>query len=279
MPKSRTAKPAAKPAERASLKDRYGAWALVIGCAEGMGAAYAERLAREGFNLALLDFRGPAVRAQARQLAAAHGIETRPLVCDLSQPRRVAASLDAIADLEVGLVIFNAALAANGDWVETSLATKLAAVQVNVVAVLTVTDRLSRPMLERGRGGIILTSSMAALQGAPRQAVYAATKSFDLILAESLWGELKDQGVDVLAFIPGMVRTPNFQRSGADSGEGHLQPVEPADAVEEALAGLGEGPRRVPGTIWKLMAAAASLLPRKPLIEAIGKRMQGLKQQ
>lgn len=262
-----------------SFKDRYGPWALVLGCAEGMGAAYAERLAREGFNLALLDLRRTELRAQARRLAREHGIETRALVCDLSRQKQVEASLAALVDVEVGLVIFNAALAANGDWVETTLATKLAAVQVNVVAVLTVADRLSRPMIERGRGGIILTSSMAALQGAPRQTVYAATKSFDLILAESLWGELKPHGVDVLAFIPGMVSTPNFKRSGAATQVGVLAAVEPAEAVEEALAGLGKGPRTVPGRLWKLLAAATSLVPRKSLIEAMGRSMEGLRQQ
>jgi uncharacterized protein len=146
--------------------------------------------------------------------------------------------------------------------------------------VLLVTDRLSRPMIERGRGGIVLTSSMAALQGAPGQAIYAATKSFDLILAESLWGELKVHGVDVLALIPGMVKTPNFKRSGADSGESKLlAAVEPQEAVDEALAALGKEPRTVPGRAWKLAAAASSLMPRKAMIESIGKRMSGLKKQ
>ena len=161
-----------------------------------------------------------------------------------------------------------------------SLATKMLAVNVNVIAVLMMTDRLSRPMLERGRGGVILTSSMAALQGAPGQAVYAATKSFDLILAESLWGELKDSGVDVLALIPGMVRTPNFKRSGADSGENMLlAAVEPEVAVDEALGALGKEPRTVPGRGWKLAAAASNLVPRRTMIESIGKRMRGLKKQ
>ena len=200
--KSRTEKPAPKKpapstalsaARKASeLHTRYGGWALVCGSAEGMGAAYAGRLAREGFDLVLLDMNAPALDAQAKRLQAEFGIETRTLACDLSKPALVSAALDALADVEVGLLVFNAAIGAVGPWSEVSLATKMLAVNVNVIAVLMMTDRLSRPMLERGRGGVILTSSMAALQGAPGQAVYAATKSFDLILAESLWGELKD---------------------------------------------------------------------------------------
>jgi hypothetical protein len=271
---------AATRAKASPLHARYGGWALICGSAEGMGAAYAERLAREGFDLVLLDLKVPALEEQAKRLQTEFGIATRTIACDLSKPPRVAAALDAMADLEVGLMVFNAALGAVGEWAEVSLETKLLAVNVNVIAVLTMTDRLSRPMLERGRGGIILTSSIAALQGAPGQAVYAATKSFDLILAESLWGELKDRGVDVLALIPGMVRTPNFKRSGADTGAGKmLTPVEPSEAVDEALSALGKEPRAVPGKAWKLIAAASNLAPRKKMIEAIGKRMSGLKRQ
>lgn len=288
--KSRTEKPAPKKpapskalsaARKASeLHTRYGGWALVCGSAEGMGAAYAGRLAREGFDLVLLDMNAPALDAQAKRLQAEFGIETRTLACDLSKPALVSAALDALADVEVGLLVFNAAIGAVGPWSEVSLATKMLAVNVNVIAVLMMTDRLSRPMLERGRGGVILTSSMAALQGAPGQAVYAATKSFDLILAESLWGELKDSGVDVLALIPGMVRTPNFKRSGADSGENMLlAAVEPEVAVDEALGALGKEPRTVPGRGWKLAAAASNLVPRRTMIESIGKRMRGLKKQ
>lgn len=264
--------------QETELHTRYGGWALIAGSAEGIGAAYAERLAREGFDLLLLDLRAP--DEQAQRLQREHGVATRALACDLSKPKQVAALLDAVASLEVGLLVFNAALGAIGPWSEVSLATKLLAVNVNVIAVLTMTDRLSRPMLERGRGGIILTSSMAAMQGAPGQAVYAATKSFDLILAESLWGELKGTGVDVVALIPGMVRTPNFKRSGADSGENFLlAAVEPTVAVDEALSALGKEPSTVPGRAWKAIAAASSLVSRKTMIETVGKRMSGLKKQ
>jgi hypothetical protein len=279
--KASAARPAAARArEPSELRSRYGGWALVAGCAEGMGAVYAERLAREGFDLVLIDLRQDDVDEQARHLRKAFDVEARPIACDLSRLRQLHAALDAIADLEIGLVVFNAAMAANGPWAEVSLATKLLAVNVNVISVLTMTDRLSRPMIDRGRGGIVLTSSMAALYGAPGQAVYAATKSFDLILGESLWAELKPHGVDVIALIPGMVRTPKFERSGAASGESMLlSAVEPADAVAEALAALGKEPSVVPGRAWKAVAAAGSLVPRRTMIEAIGKQMSGLKPQ
>ena len=262
------------------LHERYGPCALVIGAAEGMCAAWAELLAKEGFDLVLLDLREPELQALATKLQSKHGIKAGALRCDLTDLDQVRGALDHIAGVEIGLVVFNAALAANGPWVDSTFEDKMRVVAVNVHAVLMVTDALSRPMIERKRGGIVLTSSMAALQGAPGQAIYAATKSFDLILAESLWGELSPQGVDVMAFIPGMVRTPNFERSGANKATSMLfSPVEPAAAVEDALAGLGKGPRVVPGKVWKAMAAASNLMPRDKLIEAAGERMRGLENQ
>lgn len=86
--------------------------------------------------------------------------------------------------------------------------------------------------------------------------------------------------MDVLALIPGMVRTPNFERSGAARGAGMLlAPIEPAQAVEEALAALGKEPSVVPGRAWKAVAVAGSLAPRRAMIEAVGKRMAGLEHQ
>ena len=260
------------------LYGRYGGWALIAGCVEGMGAAYAERLAGEGFSLVLLDLDRAALQAQARSLAATHGVRTRVFACNLASPRRVNAVLDAVENLEIGLLVFNAALGAPGPWSEVSLASKLLAVHVNVTAVLTMADRLSRPMIRRGRGGIVLTSSMAALQGAPRQAVYAATKAFDLILAESLWAELRPLGVDVVGLIPGMVHTPNFERSGAASGESLLlRAIDPEEAVAAALGALGHQPSVVPGMAWKAVSAAGRLVPRRLMIEAMGQQVRGLK--
>lgn len=261
-----------------TLRDRYGPWAAVLGCAEGMGAAYAERLAAEGFALVLADMSAAQVKQQARRLANEKRIETRPVTCNLAQPRQVQRMLESIDDLEIGLLVFNAAAGASGQWEELSLETKLRAVQVNVLAVLQVTDALSRKMINRRRGGMILTSSMAALQGAPGQAVYAATKAFDLILAESLWAELRAHKVDVLALIPGMVKTPNFERSGAARGENMLlEAIEPAAAVDEALGALGRKPSTIPGWKWKAAAAAANLVPREQMIDLVGRQMKGLK--
>lgn len=264
--------------ESEAFRQRYGGWALIAGSVEGMGVTYAERFARHGLDLVLLDRDATGLKAQEKTLKAAHGIEVRAIRCDLADTVRIEAILDTLESLEIGMLVFNAAAADTGAWLEVPLARKKMVVSVNVLTPLVMVDRLSRRMAERGRGGIILTSSMSALQGSPRQGVYAATKAFDLILGETLWAELREHGVDALAFIPGMVNTPNFTRSGASrSATTIMPPIEPGQAVDEALAALGTHPSWIPGRVWRVAALAMSkLMPRRLAITTAAQRMKQL---
>jgi len=261
-----------------AFRQRYGRWALIAGSAEGMGQAYAERFARNGLDLVLLDRDEAGLKAQARALKRDHGVTVRTVPCDLADTAHVEKVLDGLAELEIGMLVFNAAAADLGAWLEVPLARKKMVVSVNVLTPLAMVDRLSRQMCARGRGGIILTSSMSALQGAPRQGVYAATKAFDLILGETLWAELAEHGVDALAFMPGMVNTPSFKRTGAsESASALMPPVEPEQAVTEALDALGKYPSWIPGRVWRAAAVALTkIVPRRLSIRIAADRMKQL---
>ena len=259
-----------------TFRQCYGRWGLIAGSVEGMGIAYAERFAQSGLDLVLLDRDTAGLKAQAKALKAAHGIEVRAIHCDLADTANVETILDGLEALEIGMLVFNAAAADSGPWLEVPLARKQMVVSVNVLTPLAMVDRLSRKMAARGRGGIILTSSMSALQGAPCQGVYAATKAFDLILGETLWAELAEHGVHALAFVPGMVNTPSFVRTGANrSAASLLPPVEPQQAVEEALAALGKYPSWIPGRAWRAVALLQSkVLPRRVAISMVRERLK-----
>jgi short-subunit dehydrogenase len=105
-------------------------------------------------------------------------------------------------------------------------------------------------MVERGRGGIILVSSGAALVGARRMVAYGASKAFDLVLGEALWAELHDQGVDVLSLVLGVTDTPALRRLLAERGNlasaDDATPIPgaatPQEVVTEAFENLGAGP-------------------------------------
>jgi short-subunit dehydrogenase len=233
----------------------------------GIGAAFVSSLAARGFNLVLADREGELVRRQAEDIGGR--VQVRECVADLSDPDQVERALDAVADLEIGLLVANAAHAATAPWLDIPLEDKLKQIQVNCVAVTQMVDRLSRPMVERGRGGIIVMSSMAGRIGSPRVATYAATKAFDLILAESLWAELREHGVDVLAVLPGPTRTPGFEGS-LDPGKKlptAVRVMEPGGVVRAAFGALGKRPSVVAGGFNHAASEVLQrVLPRKAAI-------------
>ncbi len=107
-------------------------------------------------------------------------------------------------------------------------------------------------MRARKRGGLVLMSSVAGFQGAPGLAPYAASKAFNIVLGESLWGELRADGVDVVTSCAGAIRTPNFATA---AGAGAAEPPGILDAravAEITLDALGHGPVVVPGGVNKL---------------------------
>jgi short-subunit dehydrogenase len=256
---------------------KYGPWAVVTGCAMGIGAAYVEQLAARGFDIVLVDNQAGPVREHAARLRPR--IDVRECVVDLADPAQVAHALDSIADLEIGLLVANAAHAATAPWLEIPLEDKLRQIQVNCVAVTQMVDVLSRAMAERGRGGIIIMSSMAARVGSPLVATYAATKAFDLILAESLWAELDERGIDVLGVMPGATRTPGFEASlGARTKvPAQLRIMEPSDVAREALDALGKQPSIVVGGFNRFANALLQrILPRKMAIGMMAKTTRAM---
>jgi short-subunit dehydrogenase len=131
-------------------------------------------------------------------------------------------------------------------------------------------------MAKRGRGGFIFMASMAAAQGSPLVATYAATKAFDLVLAEGLWDELSAHGVDVLACRAGATRTPNYE---ASQPNGKVPIMEPADVVRRALDSLGKRPSIVPGFVNRIGDVFMTrLLPRRAAIRFMGKTTRRLYQ-
>ena len=259
-----------------AFRARYGPAALVTGAAMGIGAAYAERFARMGFALVLVDRDADALRAQAARIGS--NVAVRTLVADLADPVATDRALDDIADVEIGLLVANAAHAATAPWLQIPLEDKLRQIRVNCVAVTQMVDRLSRPMVERRRGGIIVMSSLAGRIGSPRVATYAATKAFDLILAESLWAELGPQGVDVLAVLPGQTHTPGFDGSlTARSRLPKVRVMQPDEVVDAAVTALGSVPSVIVGRSNRFASELMQrLMPRKRAIGVMTRSMRAM---
>jgi short-subunit dehydrogenase len=250
--------------------DRYGPWALVAGASEGLGAAFARALAGRGLNLILVARRHEPLEALAADLPT----RTITVSADLATMDGIAQVVEAAAGLDVGLVVANAAYSPIGRFIEMDPELTRRAMDLNCRAPLELAHRFLPAMAARGRGGFIVMSSLAGMQGSPPISVYAATKAFGAILAEGLWAELRGTGVDVLTCVAGAVATPGLVGATSRPAPGTLTPDEVAGA---ALRGLGRGPRTVPGLTMRLSSALMSrLLPRRTAIAVISRASRDL---
>jgi uncharacterized protein len=243
------------------FSDKYGPWAVVAGASEGMGAQFAKQLSARGVKVVLIARREQVLS----ELAATLPGEAKCLPLDLASPDAVEKIAAFTADLDVGLVVYNAALSPIGPFIEQSLAENLRAIDVNVKTPTAVMHHFAPRLVKRGRGGLMLLSSLTAFQGSPFVSTYGATKSFNLALAEGLWAELRGSGVDVLSVCAGATATPNLLKAVTKAPPGMQQPE---DVVREALDSLGDGPFLIPGRFNRFASfLLRRLLPRRSTIQ------------
>lgn len=223
----------------------YGPWAVIAGGSEGVGAEFAALLAEAGVNLVLVA-RKPGPLAQTADRCRRAGVQTRTLAVDLIDG--VDEVLAATADLDVGLLIYNAgANTCSEEFLDGELADFGRVIDLNVTAMLALVQHFARPMREWRRGGILLVGSMAGYLGSTRHTVYGGVKAFGRIFAESLWLELREYNVHVLELVLGVTRTPAMERVGLNFGVPGLRVAEPADVAAEGLLRLPNGPVHVAG--------------------------------
>ncbi len=258
---------------KVDLAARYGSWAIVAGASEGIGAAYAEELAVRGLNLILIARRSELLQSLASRLSKKYTVEIKSIALDLSASDAAEQILRATNDLEIGLLVYNAAFSAIGPFLERPVEDHLKEVYTNAFTPLKLIHLFADQMLARGRGGIVLMSSLSAFQGSAYISTYAATKAFNIVLAEGLWEEWRTRGVDVLTCISGAVKTPNYVASEPEQtgGLGDMT-MGPDQVVREALNALGKGPYVIPGRMNRVSSfVMRHLLPRKSAVKFMGK--------
>lgn len=233
------------------FRERYGSWALIAGASEGVGLAFAQALAEREVNVVLLSRRQSVLDTVAADLQGKWGIHTRPLAVDLAAPGAARLVTERTADVEVGLFIYCAGADANFvQFLDAPVGAAEDMVVRNCLVLTQLCHHFAGPMVERGRGGIIVVSSGAALVGARRMVAYGASKAFDLVLGEALWAELHGRGVDVLSLVLGVTDTPALRRllaargnlASADDGTTIPGAATPEEVVAEALDNLTSGP-------------------------------------
>ena len=255
-----------------SFTEKYGPWALVTGASDGIGRAFAAGLAQAGLDVILVARRADVLERFAAELRSTFFVETLVLPADLSRPDAVGAILARTADLDVGLLVAAAGFGTSGPFVDSDLENELGMIDVNCRAVAALTHHFGARLRDRGRGAIILMSSVVAFQGVPRSANYAATKAYVQSLAEGLRAELAPAGVDVLASAPGPVHSGFAGRAGMTMGRAQS----PRAVAEGTLRALGHHVTTRPGWLAKALGWSLALLPRWARVRVMTVVMDGM---
>ncbi|GAA2979384.1 SDR family oxidoreductase [Streptomyces drozdowiczii] len=240
--------------------------ALITGATAGIGAAFARRLAADGYDLVLVARDTERLREQATELHDRHGIEAEVLRADLSDDKGIRAVEERLGDVRrpVDLLVNNAGFGNKGRYLDVPMADELAMLKVHCEAVLRLTSAAAAGMKERGRGGIVNVASVAAF--VPR-GTYGASKAWVVQFSQGAAKDLAGSGVRLMALCPGFVRTEFHQRAGM--GTGNIPGWMWLDAdklVSAALADLARGKSvSIPDPRYKVLMGAVKLAPRNLL--------------
>jgi len=215
-------------------------WALVTGASSGIGAEFAEALAARGMHLVLTARREEELRQLADELHTKHGTRCEVIICDLTLSGQIDHLVDEIKNkqIDIELLVNNAGFAVVGEFEKTDPQQVLKMIQLNMTALTDLTYRFLPDMLERQHGAIINLSSVAAFQPVAYMGAYAASKSYVLHFSESLWAEVRDRGVTVLALCPGVTRTSFFDVAGVPGWLKKQRSQSPDQVVKTALYAL-----------------------------------------
>ena len=254
--------------EGQAFTDRFGPWAAIAGGSDGIGRAFAEVLAERGFDLVLIARNEAKLEGTARAIRDAHGVEVRVASIDLTGADLEQEVAQALEGLDLGLFVYNAGSGRGmGPFLESEADHWLHQMELSCRGPLLLSHQVGRKLCARGRGGLIIMSSLSSLCGSAYTTTYAASKAFDTILAEGLWQEFGPQGVDVVGCLAGSTDTETFREDTGGSDDA----MDARDVALETLAFLGRGPTFVPGAANRAGAKAMWPVPRIPLVQALSK--------
>ncbi|MDG2004463.1 MAG: SDR family NAD(P)-dependent oxidoreductase [Novosphingobium sp.] len=225
------------------FSEKYGPWALITGGSDGIGLAFANRLADEGINLVLVGRNVGKLDAASKEITA-KGVECVTASVDIGADGACDKIVAAIGEREVGLFVANAGADPNGSrFLDKDISAWDNLVTMNVNSKMHLCHHLGRQMRDRGRGGMILVSSGACYSGMFGLAAYCASKGFVLNFAEALWAEFRHHNVDVLTMVLGQTDTPSYRKILAESGQSIPENwADPENVAETALRQLPHGP-------------------------------------
>jgi short-subunit dehydrogenase len=237
--------------------------AFITGATAGIGAAFARRLASDGFDLVLLARDAERLERTAADLRATYAVHAETLPADLSTEEGLAAAEERVRK-DVDLLVNNAGFGNRGVFLDVPVSDELTMLRVHCEAVLRLTHAALPGMLERGRGGVVNVSSVAAFA---TRGTYGASKAWVVNFSQGVAADIRNRSrgkVGVMALCPGYVHTEFHDRAQMDmSGVPDFMWLDKDDVVATALRDLRRGVQvSVPGAQYKAVVGATRLLPR-----------------
>lgn len=254
------------------------ATALITGASRGIGAAFAQALAEQQYDLILSARSQSELQAVGDALSARYGIAVRYLVQDLSQPGASQAIFNQVQawGISVDLLINNAGFGDYGEFISRDLAKFQVMLQVNITALVELTYLFLQQMQAQGRGQILNISSIAGFLPMPYLGVYAATKAFVLHFSEALWAENRERGISVMAVCPGPTATKFFDAAEMTAMPGMSQGDSAETVVKDALMALKQGRSHVVtgNPQNRILVSTPRLMPRQWLVKLLSARFR-----
>jgi uncharacterized protein len=217
--------------------------AMITGASTGIGAVYADRLARRGHDLILVARSSKPLLALASKISEDTGRDVEVLTADLLSSQQVTQVEDRLhTDTRISVLVNNAGVGLATPLLQSDVAAMRAMITLNVETVMRLGHAAAQGFVSRGHGTIINMASIVAIAPEILNGVYGGTKAFVVAFTQSLHHELAGQGVRVQAVLPGAVGTAFWGKAGTSLANIPREILmTPEDTVDAALAGLDLG--------------------------------------
>jgi short-subunit dehydrogenase len=247
---------------------------LITGASAGIGVEFARQVAERGYNVTLAARRVDRLTELAAEIERDHGVQAHAVECDVTNDGSRGLLLADIADRgeQIDILINNAGAGGDGLFWETPLDKELSTIELNAVALTALTHMVLPGMVDRGSGAVLNVASTAAMQPIPRQAVYAATKSYVLSFSQAVNKELSGSGVSMTVLCPGPTKTEFFgdRQAGLEKDSPGFVWQSAEDCAKSGLDGMFKRKRVVvPKAINRIGAASAKHSPTGMTLEVL----------